>query len=374
MNYNKNNEVLYMKQYLSIILIPLLASCASPNKVERLTSSTEVKYKKTEGYTHQFANTYKRPKSYPQTCEHDCYPSSEDIQCQSDMEQCKYVGSNPALSVEDANAFSIRWLGHASFVITTPTNETILVDPVTKQFDWPIDWAFTNLAGGFYRQLPPRAAKEEMASVQAVVYSHIHYDHFNKSDIEQIGNNAKYLTPLNFADYFPTGGYDIVEMPWYSSYSVGESKLHFVPAHHFSNRIVIPFITNDDDETLWGGWLLENKDKKVFFAGDTGYSGHFKDIHKVYGDIDVCLIPIASYHHEEHGAWYRNVHLTPEDALVAAEDLNCGVMIPWGYGNSSWKMGDHTSHSALFRLLHMKEQLDSKVPLYILNEGEGAKF
>ena len=91
---------------------------------------------------------------------------------------------------------------------------------------------------------------------------------------------------------------------------------------------------------------------------------------KTYGDIDVCLIPIASYYSKDDPNWYRYVHTTPEDALNAAQELNCKVMIPWGYGNSSWKMGDHSSHSALLRLLHMYNKMDSKVPLYILNEGE----
>ena len=57
-------------------------------------------------------------------------------------------------------------------------------------------------------------------------------------------------------------------------------------------------------------------------------------------------------------------------ALVAAGDLGCKVMIPWGYGNASWQMGDISSHSPLLRLLHMQQQLQSTVPLLILNEGD----
>jgi len=33
-------------------------------------------------------------------------------------------------------------------------------------------------------------------------------------------------------------------------------------------------------------------------------------------------------------------------------------------------MGDHSSHSALLRLLHMHKKLKSDIELYILNEGE----
>jgi L-ascorbate metabolism protein UlaG (beta-lactamase superfamily) len=71
-----------------------------------------------------------------------------------------------------------------------------------------------------------------------------------------------------------------------------------------------------------------------------------------------------------NNAWYRYVHSTPEDALVAAQALNCKVMIPWGYGNNSWKMGEHSSHSPLLRLLKMHKAMNSPIPLHILNEGE----
>ncbi len=118
-----------------------------------------------------------------------------------------------------------------------------------------------------------------------------------------------------------------------------------VPAHHFNSRKLF----DDFNRALWGAWLIEHNGKKLFFAGDTGYSAHFSDIQQRYGDIDICLLPIASYYHETDGAWYRYVHTTPEDALTAAEELNCKVMIPWGYGNGSWQMGDHSSHSALLR-------------------------
>lgn len=94
--------------------------------------------------------------------------------------------------------------------------------------------------------------------------------------------------------------------------------------------------------------------------------------------MDICLLPIASYYHKEHGDWYRYVHTTPEDALTAAKDLNCKVMIPWGYGNASWKMGDHSSHSALLRLLHMYmymyNTMNSSTPLYIMNESDSVSL
>lgn len=91
--------------------------------------------------------------------------------------------------------FTIRWLGHAGFVIKTPNGQQVVFDPVKEQFDSPIDLAF-RLTSGFYRKPGDWLTDNELKNLVAVMYSHIHYDHFNKADIEEIGNQPRYLTPL----------------------------------------------------------------------------------------------------------------------------------------------------------------------------------
>jgi len=85
------------------------------------------------------------------------------------------------------------------------------------------------------------------------LYSHIHYDHFNKTDIEKIGTDAQYFVPLGFAEHFPNNGYRINEMAWFAKTTLAELKINFVPAHHFSSRILIPYLYEDKNVTLWGG-------------------------------------------------------------------------------------------------------------------------
>lgn len=355
-----------------VLLVVFLVGCAAPNQVERLEAADGIT-QYTDLQERRFGNLYPGKKRYPYTCKENCYPVSSLLQCEENQpaENCKFVGENlvPDLSL----GVSVKWLGHASFQIIMKDGSVFLFDPVSRQFDWPVNWAF-RLDSGFNRKEPKWLTQNQIAEVDAVMYSHIHYDHFNKADIKKIGNQPKYLVPLNFAEHFSSNDYKISEMSWYSSTKVGKTDVHFVPAHHFSSRIWVPYIYNDDDKTLWGGWVLEEEGKRIFFAGDTGYSDHFKDIQQTYGDMDICLIPIASYFHEQSGEWYRYVHTTPEDALQAAQDLNCKAMVPWGYGNASWKMGDHSSHSPLLRLLHMANQLKIDTPLIILNEGEIAEF
>jgi len=355
-----------------IISLLLLAGCTANNQLTQIVQADSViKYKKKSAVPVRFSNLHPGKKSYAITCVENCYQPSVELECESAAENCRFIGEQSTPKVN--TGFTFRWLGHASFYLTSPEGSTLLLDPVSEQFDWPVNWAF-RFSAGFFRNEPKWPSPSEIADVDAVLYSHIHYDHFNKADIEKIGTDAQYFVPLGFGEHFPNGGYGINEMAWFSTTKLAELTLNFVPAHHFSSRILVPYLYEDNDATLWGGWVIEHQNKRIFFAGDTGYSKHFKDIQQRYGDMDVCLIPIASYYHKENSAWYRYVHTTPEDALVAARELNCKVMIPWGYGNSSWKMGDHSSHSALLRLLKMHKEMNSQIPLYILNEGEEVSF
>lgn len=351
-----------------IISSTILVACSSANKVQTIAGPETIVPLHQEGErAGRYHNLYPGEKTYPISCEHDCYPKNASLVCEAETENCQYQGEQ--LTPQLNTGFTVRWLGHAGFMIKTPNGQQVVFDPVKEQFDSPVDLAF-RLASGFYRKPGDWLTNDELKNLAAVMYSHLHYDHFNKADIEEIGNLPRYLTPLGMADNFPTGGFNISEMAWYASTKIDDLTIHAVPAHHFSSRILVPFIYEDNDKASWNGWLLEQNGKTLFFAGDTGYSQHFKDIQQKYGEIDICLMPIASYYSEDNGKWYRYVHTTPEDALTAAQELSCKVMIPWGYGNSSWQMGDHSSHSPLLRLLHMYDEMDSQIPLYIFNEGE----
>ncbi|MFB0981556.1 MAG: MBL fold metallo-hydrolase [Alteromonadaceae bacterium] len=357
-----------MRSISIIFSFIFIVGCTSNNQVTRIEQTNSIiKYQENTTAPFRFSNLYPKNKKYPITCKDNCYEPSPLVECESLAENCHFIGDQVRPKVN--TGFIFRWLGHASFYIKSPDGNSLLIDPVSKQFDWPVNWAF-KLSTGFERNLPSWPSANEIKGVDAVLYSHIHYDHFNKDDIGEIGNNAQYFTPLGFAEHFPNDGYSINEMAWYSKKEFAGLTINFVPAHHFSSRILVPYLYEDNDTTLWGGWVIEHQGQRIFFAGDTGYSEHFKNIQQRYVDMDVCLMPIASYFHKDNGSWYRYVHTTPEDALTAAQELNCKVMIPWGYGNASWKMGDHSSHSALLRLLHMHKEMNAQVLLHILNEGE----
>lgn len=305
----------------------------------------------------RFRNVYPSPKQFPLNCEHDCYLPDPRLQCQEPGESCQVQWpAMPAIL-----GWQLQWVGHASFRLQFPDGRLVLFDPVSDGFDWPINWLGAIVGGS--RRKPDQPLLAAQQRVDAVFYSHAHYDHFNRADTAQFARQSAIYLPFGMSRYLPDQGFQIHEMAWYSQHQRSDLTVHFVPAHHYTGRSLYEL---DGDTSLWGGWILEAAGEKLFFAGDSGYSPIFQDIRRKYGPMTLCLLPIGSY----HGEHYRNAHLAPEDALKVATELGCKRMIPWGYGNYSWLMGDKSSHSALLRLLNMHRQTGAQLELQVLNEGE----
>ncbi|MBE8168140.1 MAG: Zn-dependent hydrolase, partial [Shewanella sp.] len=164
------------------MFVILSFGCSTTNIVsEIIDDDSIIKYKEKTENNDRFANLYPGKKEYLQTCIENCYLPNKLIKCETPAENCTFIGiqQRPELNA----GFSVRWMGHASFYIKTADGTSFLFDPVSKQFDSPIDVAF-KWNGGFYRNEPKWLTDLESKSVDAVLYSHIHYDHFNKSDIE----------------------------------------------------------------------------------------------------------------------------------------------------------------------------------------------
>ena len=52
----------------------------------------------------------------------------------------------------------------------------------------------------------------------------------------------------------------------------------------------------DLNTRLWGGFLIETPFKqKIFYSGDTGYAGVFKEIGDKFGPFDLSILPIGAY-------------------------------------------------------------------------------
>ena len=113
---------------------------------------------------------------------------------------------------------------------------------------------------------------------------------------------------------------------------VGAVSFICTPAQHSSGRGLA-----DRNRSLWCGWSLATTftpRRALYFAGDTAYCPAFVEIGARLGPFDACLLPIGAY---EPRSYMRYVHMTPEEAVRAFEELcrgslagSCLVPIHWG--------------------------------------------
>jgi L-ascorbate metabolism protein UlaG (beta-lactamase superfamily) len=74
---------------------------------------------------------------------------------------------------------------------------------------------------------------------------------------------------------------------------------------------------------LWCSWSIAGPRHRVYFGGDTGYTAAFAEIRKRYGPFDITVLPIGAY-----GDQWPDIHLNPEEAVAAHQDLGGGLFVP----------------------------------------------
>lgn len=206
----------------------------------------------------------------------------------------------------------ITWIGHATTLVQLG-GLNILTDPVFSERVSPLQWT------GPKRLIKLPISLEELPHIDVVVISHNHYDHLDRLTISQLnqqsGGAPLMLVPLGVDRWMQ--GLDIThveKMDWWQERQLvspkgGTLKITFVPSHHWSKRNLV----GDENETLWGGYVFELNGRKIWFAGDTGYSPVFKQLGEHFKGFDLSLIPVGAY---EPRDFMRNQHINPEEAVI----------------------------------------------------------
>ena len=217
----------------------------------------------------------------------------------------------------DPAKIQISWIGHSTFLIQFE-GINILTDPIFNSRSSP-------LGIGFARKSPPGIPFDRLPPIHAVLISHNHYEHLDLYTVKKLGNSPKYFIPLKLGQWFLDQKItNYVEMDWWDSSMFKSIRIVSIPGQHFSRRTAL-----DGNKTLWAGWVLETKHGKILFAGDTGYSPHFKEIREKLGPMRVAFLPIGAY----RPRWFmKTIHMDPPDALSAHKDLQAeqSIAMHWG--------------------------------------------
>ena len=208
---------------------------------------------------------------------------------------------------------SVLWVGHATVLIQIH-DKVILTDPV-----------FTRTIGLVAKRLTdPGLDPAAITRLNAILISHIHFDHFAYSSLEMLPKTATLYVPSGGIAYTPEFGFAELHAarPWKTIEEDG-LRITPVPVQHFGGRYGFDAAWNS--EPTWTGYVIEYRGTTIFFAGDTGYNPeYFKEIGRRF-KIDVALIPIAPI---EPRDFMSRVHTDPPEALKIFEDVGAKLMIP----------------------------------------------
>jgi L-ascorbate metabolism protein UlaG (beta-lactamase superfamily) len=195
----------------------------------------------------------------------------------------------------------VRWLGHATVLIELD-GVRVLTDPLLRKQ---------------VLHLRRAAPLPEVSEVDAVLLSHLHYDHLDLPSLRRLDRGIPLVVPRGAGALVSRQGFrSVVELSAGEETTVGRVAVRAVPAEHASSRIV-----GKKAEAL--GYVVAGS-RDVYFAGDTDL---FPRMAELAGGLDVALLPIWGW-----GPSIGPGHLDPHRAAEALALLRPRVAVPihWG--------------------------------------------
>jgi len=256
-------------------------------------------------------------------------------------------GELPELS---GSQLGITWIGHASFLIQTPEH-AVLIDP---------NWA--KWLKVVKRLKEPGLEIHELPAIDLVLVSHAHFDHLDKKSLRAVASDQPIVVPEHVGGLVHGLGFKLVhELKRWESIEMGSLRITLTPAQHWGARVL------HDRHRGFGGFLIEYAGRTIYHCGDSAWFEGFREIGEK-GPIDIALLPIGAY----DAPTGRDVHMNPEEALLAFQALRAGIMIPMHYG--TFRLGFEPMGEPPDRLLSHARSLGIDDRIRILKEGETAIF
>lgn len=211
----------------------------------------------------------------------------------------------------------IIWFGHSSYLIHHK-GLNILVDPVFSGHASPFSFMVKAFPGADAFKVP------DLPPIDILIITHNHYDHLDKKTLCQLKPKAVY-TALGVGADLPFSSSIITEMDWWDSAAYSSDvKVTAAPARHFSGRGI------KRGGSLWASFVLDLPGFRIYVGGDSGYDTHFKTIGEKFGPFDLVILETGQYNTD-----WPMIHMSPEEAVQAAQELGAKVLLPVHWGKFS---------------------------------------
>ncbi|MFD0698865.1 MBL fold metallo-hydrolase [Paenibacillus sp. GCM10027628] len=206
----------------------------------------------------------------------------------------------------------------------------------------------------------PMLPLSDFGSVDAVLITHHHGDHFD---------------PEAIAMFY---GSDIpVFMPLESLEIAGSGKLTNVRGIVLGESVQVGALTATATYSVDGmgdpqvAWIVQGGDKKMIHCGDTLWHGYWWKIAKTYGPLDAVCLPVNGAVLELPGMTPSGqpISMNPEQAASAAVILGAAAWIPIHYGVIHHPP-IYRQTPDLFERLHAAAAAQDRVKLILLNTKE----
>lgn len=204
------------------------------------------------------------------------------------------------------NTTDITYVGHATVLIETKRTR-VLTDPLLRN------------RVGFLKRRKYRTEKAWHESIDAILISHTHRDHFDLPSLRLLNSSTRLIAPKEAVKRLKLRGYSNWEEVEVGDYiNIKGVTVKVTPARHYGG--LRSFILTNKPAV---GYVIHGN-HRIYFAGDTD---QFDEMVEISKDLDVALLPVWGW-----GPTLGFGHLNPWRAAEALTLLRPSVAIPihWG--------------------------------------------